>query len=125
MAGFADRAESTDGTHLAGRLWGWAGMPLALISYLREGSASTSSITSFLQAFSDRCREIAKTHAIPSLSQDASHELIPCCGTGGRQHGPKQAQSQAPPYSAPALRSGSFQDRSAQRPDFASISADL
>ncbi len=44
MAGFADRTESTDGTRSAGRPWLRVGMPLALISYLRRGSACTSTL---------------------------------------------------------------------------------
>jgi hypothetical protein len=39
VAGFADRAELTDETRLAGRPWARAGVSLALISHLREGSA--------------------------------------------------------------------------------------
>jgi hypothetical protein len=47
VAGFADRAELTDETRLAGRPWARAGMSLALISHLREGRASTSKLYLF------------------------------------------------------------------------------
>ena len=44
VAGLADRTGSTGGTRSAGRAWRRVGMPLALISYRRRGSAYTSTL---------------------------------------------------------------------------------